>query len=257
MPEPKIVMLAVDCDFTNMIYHDLKKSYSNIEVIIEEPVSKGKLIRGRIKKLGLLKVLGQLVFQAGVYPFLKKISEARIKTILDESDLSSEPISPKVIQKIESANDLKAIDLIKDKAPDLIIINGTRILSKEFVKTFQGRIMNIHAGITPAYRGVHGAYWALVNNDLENCGTTVHFVDSGIDTGNILAQGTVDVKQGDNFATYPYLQFAIGISLLKGAMQKFFEDNLKVIPSVSSKSTLWYHPTFIEYFYYWKTKKVK
>ncbi len=257
MMEQKIILLAVDCDFTNMIYHALKKSYPNIEVILEKPVSKGKLIRGRIKKIGLFKVLGQLIFQVGIYPFLKSKSESRIKAILHKAGLSSEPIPLKLVQKIGSANDKKSIELIKNKAPDLIIINGTRILSKEFVQTFQGRIMNIHAGITPAYRGVHGAYWALVNNDLENCGTTVHFVDAGIDTGNILARGKVEVGREDNFATYPYLQFAIGISLLISSMQKFFEDNLRVIPTVSDKTELWYHPTFIEYFYNWKTKKVK
>jgi folate-dependent phosphoribosylglycinamide formyltransferase PurN len=257
MMEQKIILLAVDCDFTNMIYHALKKLYPDIEVIIEDPVSKGKLIRGRIKKIGLFKVFGQLIFQVGIYPFLKRRSEARIKEILYKAGMSSEPIPPEVIQKVGSANDKKSIELIKGKAPDLIIINGTRILSKEFVQSFQGKIMNIHAGITPAYRGVHGAYWALVNNDPENCGTTVHFVDSGIDTGSILAQAKVEVEPGDNFATYPYLQFAIGISLLISSMQKFFEDNLRVIPTVSDKTALWYHPTFIEYFYYWKTKKVK
>ncbi|MBO9701653.1 MAG: hypothetical protein J7604_15715 [Sporocytophaga sp.] len=257
MMEQKIILLAVDCDFTNMIYHALKESYSNIEVIIEEPVSKGKLIKGRIRKLGLFKVLGQLVFQVGVYPFLKRKSDARIKAILYKAGMSSEPIPPGIVEKIGSANDNKSIDRIKDKAPDLIIINGTRILSKEFVKTFQGKIMNIHAGITPAYRGVHGAYWALVNNDLENCGTTVHFVDSGIDTGSILVQGKVKVEKDDNFATYPYLQFVQGINLLQSSIQKFFEGNLKIIQATSDKSALWYHPTFIEYFYYWKTKKVK
>ncbi|GAL83794.1 formyl transferase domain-containing protein [Sporocytophaga myxococcoides] len=250
-------MLAVDCDFTKMIYHALKKAYPNIEVIFEEPVSKGKLIRGRIKKLGVFKVLGQLIFQIGIYPFLKMRSEARIKTILQTTGLSSEPIPLEVVHKIESANDMKSIDLIKYKAPALVIINGTRILSKEFVQTFHGRIINIHAGITPAYRGVHGAYWALVNNDPENCGTTVHFVDSGIDTGNILAQAKIEIEQSDNFATYPYLQFAKGINLLMDAVQKFFDGSLKVIPVRSERSALWFHPTFIEYFYNRKTKKVK
>ncbi|WP_037576419.1 formyl transferase [Sporocytophaga myxococcoides] len=253
----KIILLAVDCDFTNMIYHALKESYPNIEVIIEEPVSKGKLIRGRIRKLGLFKVFGQLVFQVGVYPFLKRRAQARIKAILNKAGMSSESIPPGIVKKIGSANSNESIDLIKAKAPDLIIINGTRILSEKFVKTFQGKIMNIHAGITPTYRGVHGGYWALINNDPENCGTTVHFVDSGIDTGSILAQDKVEVEQEDNFATYPYLQFVKGINLLLSSMDKFFEGNLKVISAESAKSALWYHPTFIEYFYYWKTKKVK
>ena len=43
--------------------------------------------------------------------------------------------------------------------------------------------LNTLAGITPSYRGVHGAYWALVQRQPDACGVTVHLVDAGIDTG--------------------------------------------------------------------------
>jgi folate-dependent phosphoribosylglycinamide formyltransferase PurN len=72
---------------------------------------------------------------------------------------------------------LKAIN------PDLVIVNGTRIISKKVLSSINSKFVNIHVGITPKYRGVHGTYWALVNNDVENSGVTVHFVDEGIDTG--------------------------------------------------------------------------
>jgi folate-dependent phosphoribosylglycinamide formyltransferase PurN len=57
--------------------------------------------------------------------------------------------------------------------------------------SINSKFVNIHVGITPKYRGVHGTYWALVNNDVENSGVTVHFVDEGIDTGNIINQAIV------------------------------------------------------------------
>jgi folate-dependent phosphoribosylglycinamide formyltransferase PurN len=66
---------------------------------------------------------------------------------------------------------LKAIN------PDLVIVNGTRIISKKVLSSINSKFVNIHVGITPKYRGVHGTYWALVNNDVENSGVTVHFVD--------------------------------------------------------------------------------
>jgi methionyl-tRNA formyltransferase len=40
--------------------------------------------------------------------------------------------------------------------------------------SINSKFVNIHVGITPKYRGVHGTYWALVNNDVENSGVTVH-----------------------------------------------------------------------------------
>ena len=56
-------------------------------------------------------------------------------------------------------------------------------------------VVNVHAGITPRYRGVHGGYWALAERHPEWVGTTVHLVDPGIDTGAILAQATFDVSR--------------------------------------------------------------
>ena len=66
------------------------------------------------------------------------------------------------------------------------------------------------AGITPLYRGVHGAYWALAEGRRDLCGVTVHRVDAGIDTGEVLAQVLIDPTPQDNFVTYPWLQVAEG-----------------------------------------------
>src|SRR5206468_1975891 len=62
---------------------------------------------------------------------------------------------------------------------------------------------------------VHGAYWALAENDATHCGVTVHLVDAGIDTGGILAQSQITPTARDNFATYGMLQTAIGLRLLR------------------------------------------
>ena len=75
-------------------------------------------------------------------------------------------------------------------------------------------VVNMHAGITPRYRGVHGGYWALAERHPEWVGTTVHLVDPGIDTGAILAQATFDVTDEDTIATYPDLHLIHGLALL-------------------------------------------
>ena len=107
--------------------------------------------------------------------------------------------------------------------------------------------MNIHAGITPAYRGVHGLYWALVNDDAEQAGVTVHLVDKGIDTGDVLYQKKIEITSKDNFSTYPLIQLGEGILLLKKAIDDFLKDDLKAVEVNTSKSRLWYHPTLLFY----------
>jgi hypothetical protein len=69
-------------------------------------------------------------------------------------------------------------------------------------------MINIHCGLTPKYRGVHGGYWALAQDDRAMCGVTIHLVSPGVDTGDILAQRTIEPTSADNFATYPHLQLA-------------------------------------------------
>ena len=107
----------------------------------------------------------------------------------------------------------------------------------------------MHAGITPMYRGVHGAYWALINNDSENCGVTVHLVDEGVDTGNVLYQANISVNRRDNFATYPLKQLAKGMPLLIMAVQQALSNTLSSYER-SGKSVQWYHPAIWEYLYH-------
>jgi methionyl-tRNA formyltransferase len=107
----------------------------------------------------------------------------------------------------------------------------------------------MHAGITPQYRGVHGAYWALVQNDRDHCGVTVHLVDKGIDTGGILFQCLIETTRQDNFITYPYLQFGEGLSLMREAIEAAEQNNLQPIKHSSGNSRLWYHPTIWQYLY--------
>lgn len=159
--------------------------------------------------------------------------------------------------EVSSVNSQQTIELLKSLKPDLIIVNGTRIISKKVLSAVECPFINTHAGITPKYRGVHGSYWALVNNDAENNGVTVHFVDEGIDTGNIIYQENISVTDRDNFATYPFIQLASGVKILEKAIENFFNDSLPLKKERDLESLLWYHPTIWQYLYYRIFKGVK
>jgi methionyl-tRNA formyltransferase len=110
--------------------------------------------------------------------------------------------------------------------------------------------INIHAGITPMYRGVHGGYWALVEHNKEACGVTIHEVDTGVDTGRILGQTRISPNGVDNFATYGFLQLAAGLPLLKRAIRDACEGRLQPVAGPGGESRLWTHPTLGEYIYH-------
>ena len=133
--------------------------------------------------------------------------------------------------------------------PDLIIVNGTRILKKQFIEKCPCPIVNIHVGITPKYRGIHGGFWALYEKDIENFGVTLHFVDAGIDTGKIIAQKRFKPITTDNYNTYPILQYCEGLSLLESHLTDILEEKLPTIENIPQESHLYYHPTLGEYLF--------
>jgi phosphoribosylglycinamide formyltransferase-1 len=71
-----------------------------------------------------------------------------------------------------------------------------RLLTPVFLGAFPGRVLNVHPALLPSFPGVHGARQAL-EYGVTQAGATVHFVDTGVDTGPIIAQGTVEVRPDD------------------------------------------------------------
>lgn len=203
------------------------------------------LIKKRIKRLGLFRVTGQILFL-----ILSRFQKKSVATQLRCSDIESELVS-----KVETVipldiftniNSQEALDAIMELSPDCIILSGTRILSVDFLAQINCPIINIHVGITPAYRGVHGGYWALVNQQSELFGSTIHIVDKGIDTGTILAHAIIVPSSVDTFSTYPLLQMSAALKILPSILKSIGGDRLDgFIPNLPS--AIWSHPTIWQY----------
>jgi methionyl-tRNA formyltransferase len=81
--------------------------------------------------------------------------------------------------------------------PDVVLVFGTGILRQELLSAFDGRIINIHLGLSPYYRGAGTNFWPLVNREPEYVGATIHYLDAGIDTGPMLAHARPSIAHGD------------------------------------------------------------
>ena len=92
------------------------------------------------------------------------------------------------------------IELINSKV-ELIVLSGyMRILTPSFVAKWKGRIINIHPSLLPDFPGVH-AHRDAIQSGVKISGCTVHLVDSGVDTGMILAQREVKIIPGETIQT--------------------------------------------------------
>ena len=91
----------------------------------------------------------------------------------------------------------KIISEIKKKKIKLICLAGfMKILSKDFIKTFKGKILNIHPSLLPKYKGLNTHQRAISNNE-KYSGCTVHLVNSRLDSGKIILQKRVKINKFD------------------------------------------------------------
>lgn len=91
-------------------------------------------------------------------------------------------------------------DKIVEFEPDLVVSAGfMRILSPVFVDAFEGRLINLHPSLLPAFPGAHAVRDALAAG-VKETGTTVHFIDHDVDHGPIIAQERVEIMADDDEA---------------------------------------------------------
>ena len=244
----KIIILARDCDSTNVVYNYLKNFFEIVAIVFENPIPRKKQFLNRARRLGYINAISQVIFFLGVAPFIKRFSKTRKAAIFRDYDLDETPPPENFVKRIRYANTEEGRSLLNQLNPDLIIVNGTRIISKKTLEAVHSTFINIHTGITPAFRGVHGGYWAVATGKKNLFGTTIHYVDPGVDTGGIIEQVFVDPPKEDNFYTYPYLQYATVLPVLKQVIQAFMDGNKPRPKSpVTTESELWFHPTIFQW----------
>lgn len=97
-----------------------------------------------------------------------------------------------------AAWDVALTDAVAEHEPDLVVSAGfMKILGPVFLERFAGRTLNTHPALLPAFPGTHAVTDALAHG-VRVSGATVHLVDSGVDTGPILAQQAVEVLPDDS-----------------------------------------------------------
>lgn len=95
----------------------------------------------------------------------------------------------------------RLVAAVEAAQPDVVVSAGfMKILGADFLVRFEGRTLNTHPALLPSFKGAHGVRDAL-EYGVKVTGSTVHFVDAGVDTGRIIAQEPVLVRQDDDEAS--------------------------------------------------------
>ncbi len=119
-------------------------------------------------------------------------------------------------------------EMVRSFTPDLVVSAGfMRLLSAAFVDAFQGRLINLHPALLPAFPGAHAVRDALAAG-VRVTGSTVHFIDYEVDHGPIFLQEAVRIEPGDTEETLHERIKAVEHRLLPQACRLFLEGEVRV-----------------------------
>jgi len=123
---------------------------------------------------------------------------AGILALARERKLPAHFIPPgKFRTKLEEEAELEFVKKLREAKADLIVLAGfMRVLKGEFLRAFEGRIVNVHPSLLPSFTGLE-AWKQALDHGVKVTGCTVHFVDAGVDAGPIIGQQTVPVLDQD------------------------------------------------------------
>lgn len=120
-----------------------------------------------------------------------------------------------------------AVELHK-RGVELVVLAGfMRIVGKPLIDEFPSRIMNIHPALLPSFPGLHGQQQAS-DYGVKIAGCTVHFVDEGMDTGPVIIQAAVTVKDSDSAETLSARILKLEHRIYPAAIRYFAEGRIKV-----------------------------
>lgn len=127
---------------------------------------------------------------------------------------------------VDSKNrNTKILELLKEYEIDLVVLAGyLKILSVEIIDAYRNKIINIHPSLIPKYsgKGFYGekVHKAVIENNEEFSGATVHYVDEGVDTGKILLQRKVKVLKEDDYKSLSKRILKIEHEILVNVIEK-------------------------------------
>ena len=135
-----------------------------------------------------------------------------------------------VFEKDEQA----IIDIMKESQIDLVVLAGfLKILSPNFTRAFENRIINIHPSLIPSFcgKGYCGlrVHEAAVEYGVKVSGATVHFVDENADTGPIIRQETVEVLPEDSPQDLQQRVLKIEHRILSQVVADYCDDKIRVV----------------------------
>jgi hypothetical protein len=202
----KLLILTSTSLFNDYVVSNLIKKYGRV-LIIQENQGYARVLKRtfRRKKHSLASKINRLLFYAFFFLFLKKKTEKFFIERLNFSD----KLNPD--HTVSNINDEQAYQKAKEFNPDLVLVFGTSLLRKKWFG-LNVPIVNSHLGIIPRYRGWMSWFWAILDENFDSVGISVHYVSKIADGGDLILQDYVDIFKLERI-DFPHLLLSLTLSV--------------------------------------------
>ena len=226
--------LAKNLDY---LFSSLPEDISVIGVCLSNPSPFGKKESFLKKSYKTFKIFGPKFFIFYTFQYFIKLFDKSkdVKKIVKKFNF-------KILKLKNSINSKESINQLSYLKPDLIIsILGNEIFKKEIINLPKNGLLNLHSSLLPKYRGLMPTFWAL-KNDEKFTGVSLFLVDEGIDSGPIIIQRKIPIKNY-NHRELIYLTKKIGMDLIISALDIIrSKEKIKYIKNCSKDMTYYSFP---------------
>ena len=136
-------------------------------------------------------------------------------------------------------NSEETFNWIKDKQPDYVILFGSSIIKPPLLSYYDNKIINIHLGLSPYYRGSGTNFWPLVNNEPECVGATIHLAILKVDAGVILAQVRPVIEDADRCHDIGCKTIQAGTDMMISSIKSYHTGKVRGRPQNSNVGRLY------------------
>lgn len=178
-----------------------------------------------------------IIFEKRKNPVTKKSRTSHTDSYIKERDKKekeyfgndyTELLSRHNVLNLErgEASSSKTLEWIKEMNPHFVILYGSSIIQDPVLSYYKGKMINMHLGLSPYYRGSATNFWPFVNGEPECVGATIHLAVSEVDAGGILAQVRPEIKKGDDIHDIGFKTIIAGAETMVKAITKYFNNEL-------------------------------
>ena len=214
----------------------LPKEVLVVGCVVNEVSPFGKKESFKDKSLKTLRIFGWKFFSYYSVKFIKRklFQQKSVRKLLEKNNIP-------VIHLNENINSENSLNLIKSYTPDLLVsILGNQIFKERLINLAPKGCINLHTALLPKYRGLMPTFWVLKNKE-KHTGVSVFFVDKGIDSGPIIVQKKVEIKNR-TLEELIKLTKQIGMESIAEAILLIRDNKVQLIPNPSEQKSYYSFP---------------